>query len=84
MAGTEKKIVQDCLNSVVLQFPQIFLEKVSCLVAGVVSQEVHRLPHPYSDCTNHNIEIDLLMAAIHKKLEKVPDKGSGILKRSYR
>ena len=61
-----------------------FPEKVSCLVAGVVSQEVHRLPHPYSDCTNHNIEIDLLMAAIHKKLEKVPDKGSGILKRSYR
>ena len=54
------------------------------MVVGVVSQEVHRLPHPYSDCTNHNIEIDLLMAAIHKKLEKVPDKGSGILKRSYR
>ncbi len=53
-------------------------------VPGVVSQEVHRLPSPYSDCTNHNLEIDLLMEAIKKRLTKVPKQGRGVLKRSYR
>ncbi len=52
---------------------------------GVVSKEIHRLEQPYSNCTNHNVEIDLLMKIMKRDLKHVKKQvGEGVVEGSYR
>ncbi len=54
------------------------------LQIGIVASEVKRLPRPYGNCTNINLEIDLLMQSIRQDLPEAPQAGVNVVKNSYR
>ena len=53
-------------------------------VIGISSKEINRLPSPYSNCTNENIELYSLMEAIQKDCEDCPEMGHDTVERSHR
>ena len=53
-------------------------------VIGISSKEINRLPSPYSNCTNENMELYSLMEAIQKDCEDCPEMGHEMVIRSHR
>ena len=50
---------------------------------GITSREETRLPHPYSQCSTHNIEGELLMKSVETALGYKPTEFSGIVLSKY-
>ena len=50
---------------------------------GITSKESIRLKPPYSNCTDYNLEIDMLMESITLKLGFTPKKNDGIHESAY-
>ena len=53
-------------------------------VIGISSKEINRLPKPYSNCTNENMELFLLMETIKKDCTDCPEMGKGTVIRTHR
>ncbi len=51
---------------------------------GLVASEIKRLPAPYGNCSNTNMELELLMQAIRRDLPGAPMRGHEVAKNSYR
>ncbi len=50
---------------------------------GVTSKESVRMPQPYGECTDHNIEIDTLIESIGNKLGYTPKRSEGLHESVY-